>query len=317
MNKKFNNLQFIKNLLKFSPRQLENETKTANFLMSYLDQQTIPYQQHKFIVKIPHLKKAILKVDGKILKCDGCSMIGGKIVDKDKILSSLISSAICQNDPNINFNPKCSTISNSNYYFAPAISVNHNVLNKIVKARKVLGEVEVKQVKYKAINILVGNSINPKTICFAHYDSIKKGAIDNASGVSVMLNAILEKKEYLKNILYVFSANEELSYDKPIYWGHGFRVFEKRYFKQMNGTDKIVAIDCVGNGKTKILKDEKIIKLGFPIRNINKWKNKIVLVTGDFEHLMAVYHSDIDDGRGLLEKYLYEAKMLLLKTLTN
>lgn len=312
MNKKFNNLQFIKQLLKFSPRQIENETKTANFLMLYLDQQNIPYQQHKFTVKIPRLKKAILKADGKILKCDGCSMIGGKIAGKDRILSSLISSSVCQNDANINFNPKCSKISNSNYYFAPAISVSHNVLNNIIKAKKIRGEIKVEQVNHRAVNILVGNAINPSVICFAHYDSIKTGAIDNASGVSAMMNAILEKQESLRNALYVFSANEELSYDKPIYWGHGFRIFEKRYFKQMDNAKKIVVVDCVGNGTPKILKDKKKIKLGFPIRNINKWKNKIVFITGDFEHLMAVYHSEIDDGRGLVEKYLREAKNVFL-----
>lgn len=313
MKKSFNNLWFIKCLLEFSPRQLKNETKTAEFLMSFLEQNKIAYKLQRFAVNIPLIKKAVLSVDGKVLKCDGSSMVSGRISSKDKILNSLISSAVCQNEANINFNPKCTTISNSNYYFAPSISVNRNILNKIFKAKSIEGEVIVEKIKHKAKNILVGNAINPKTICFAHYDSIKTGAIDNASGVSVMMNAILEKPEKLKNTLYVFSACEELSYDKPVYWGNGFRVFEKKYFKQMDKAKKIIVIDCVGNGKTEIIKDKKMIKLGFPICNGGKWINKISFVTGDFDQLMTVYHSDLDDGRGLKKKYLEEANNIFTR----
>lgn len=311
----FNNLQFIKNLLIFSPRQLENETKTAEFLMSFLDRYGIAYEQQKFIAEVPLLKKAVLEVDGKILKCDGCGMIGGKITGNDRLLNSLISSAVCQGEANINFNPQCSAISNSNYYFAPAISIKRDSLSKIFKAKNIKGEVVVEKIRHMAVNILVGNATNPEIICFAHYDSIKTGAIDNASGVSVVMNAILKTPKKLKNTLYVFSACEELSYDKPVYWGKGFRVFEKKYFKQMKKAKKIIVIDCVGNGKTEIVKDEKVIKLGFPIRNSGKWKNKIFFITGDFNHLMTVYHSDIDDGRGLSKKYLEEANDIFIKRL--
>ncbi len=313
MKKTFNHLFFIKQLLKYSPRQHTNEIKTAEFLMMYLDQQNITYQQHKFLARTPHFKKSLLIVDGKKLACDACGMVSGKIHNKNIILSSLLSSSICQNDANINFNPKCITISNSNHYFAPAISVDHNVLYKILKAKKVQGEILVEKLKHTAINILVGNTINPEVICFAHYDSIKTGAIDNASGVSIIMSAILKNQKSLKNVLYVFSANEELSYNKPVYWGYGFRVFEKKYFKQMENAKKIITIDSVGNGKTEIIKNKPIIKLGFPIININKWRKKIIFITGDFDHLMTVYHSDIDDGRGLSKKYLNEATDILIQ----
>lgn len=315
-NKLWNNTAFVKKLISFSPRQLEGETKTADFLKDTLNENKVDFKIHSFNVPIPLLKKTELLVDGKSIECDGCSMIGGKINSKYKIISSLVSSAVLQNDPNLNFNPHCSAISNSNYYFAPSLSLTHEGLNKVLKAKEVKGVVEVDKISHKAENILVGNQKNPKYICFAHYDSIKMGAVDNASGVAVMMGVILSKPELLKTTLFVFSANEELSYDKPVYWGHGFRVFEKKYEKLMQSAKKLVVIDSVGNGKTIPITDPSIVRLGFPIANAKKWQKKIHFLAGDFEHLMSVYHSDLDDGRGMSEEWLLDANRELVKLLT-
>jgi len=316
MNKNFDPILFINALVQFSPRQLKGETKAALFIISLLKKNKIAYFLQKFNVKIPVVKKVILKADKKEIKCDGCCFIGGEISNKEYIISSLLPSEICQNDANINFNPKCLTVSNSNYYFAPAVSIAHKSLFKILKAKNIKGRVDIMPINHKAINILVGNKKNPKFVCFAHYDSIKKGAIDNASGVALLMNIILSNSNKLKDTLFIFSASEELSYNKPVYWGYGFRVFEKEYYQLFKKAKKIIVVDSVGNGKTVILNNLEMIKLGFPIKNIKKLAKKTVLITGDFEQLMTVYHSDIDDGRGIEEKYLNEAYSIIISEIT-
>lgn len=309
----FDYLSFIKTLVSFSPRQIEGEKKAAKFMISLLEKRGVSYTLQKFNLKLPLVKKAVLRADGEELECDACSFVSGKITGKDRIISSLLSSLVCQNDTNINFNPKCPKVSCANHYFAPAVAVTHEGLKKIIEAKEVKGEIIIRKVNHEAVNILVGNKENPKNICIAHYDSIKKGAIDNASGVSLLMAAILEKPEILKNTLYVFSACEELSYEKPIYRAYGYRVFEKKYHKILNQAKKIIIIDCVGDGKVNILNDPHMSYLCFSIRNFKKLQKKVKVITGDFEHCMSIYHSDLDDGRGLKKEYLLEAQRALLK----
>jgi len=312
MRREFAYLLFIKNLISFSPRQLEGEQKAGNFIISFLEKFKFQYKLQYFWTEVPKVEKEILIADGKKIACKGTSFVSGKVRDKNYLISSLIPSRFFLDKSNINFNPKSPGISLSNFYFAPAIAVCRGDLNLILKAEKIEGEVRVKPVRYKARNILVGNLRNPKVICFAHYDSIGKGAVDNASGVAVLLSTLISHPFVLKENLFVFSANEELSYDKPTYWGHGFRAFEEEFLKTMKKTKKIVVVDCVGNGKAKILKDEEMIYLAFPIKNAKKLKNKISILTGDLEKLMSVYHSDLDNLKQISEKYLREAERKLL-----
>jgi RNAse (barnase) inhibitor barstar len=312
MRNYFDYLNFIKKLVSFSPRQLEGETKTANFIIDFLKKNKIQYHLDYFFTFIPKIEKAVLNADGKFISCQGCSFIGGEIKDKDYILSSLIPSRFFIDKPNINFNPKCPDISLSNFYFAPALAIVPKSLPLILKAKKVYGEVKVRKIKHKAANILVGNINNPKKIVFAHYDSINTGAIDNASGVAVMTSIILESNLLNENF-FVFSANEELSYDFPTYWGHGFRVFEERYFKLLSKAKKILVVDCVGHSPTKIFRDETFIKLAFPINNLKKIKNKILVFSGeDLDNLFRVYHSNLDLPGEIKLKFLQEAKRKIL-----
>jgi len=315
MIKSFDSLQFIKKLVSFSPRQLEGETKAAKFIINFLKNNKIQYHLDYFFTFIPKIEKAILKSDQKLVQCQGCSFVGGEIKDKDYILSSLIPSRFFIDKSNINFNPKCSDISLSNFYFAPAVAIAPKSLPLILKAKEVYGKVKVKKVKHKAINILVGNINNPKTIIFAHYDSINTGAIDNASGVAIMASIIL-KKDMLNENLFVFSANEELSYDFPTYWGHGFRVFEERYYKLLSKAEKILVVDCVGHSRTKIFRDETFIKLAFPINNLTKLKNKILVFSGeDLDNLFRVYHSNLDLPKEIKLNFSKEAENKILKEL--
>jgi hypothetical protein len=307
MKKNFDYLSFIKNLLSFSPRQLEGEKKAADFLISFLRKNNFPYYIDYFWTKVPKVEKEILKADNKKIPCKGCSFVTGKIVDKEYLISSLIPSRFFLENQNINFNPKCDEISLSNFYFAPSLAISKNNLALILKAKKIKGEIIVRPIRYKARNILVGNVKNPKTIYFAHYDSIQRGAIDNASGVATLMGIIFSYPEIIKNNLFVFAANEELSYDKPTYWGHGFRAFEDKFFKIMKLAKEILVIDSLGNGKMRILNDKNLIYLAFPIKNKEKLGNKIKVVSGDLDKLMTVYHSELDDIKEIKINYLKEA----------
>lgn len=307
----FNYFLFIKTLIGFSPRQLEGEVKAARFIISLLGKNKISYNIQRFKIKLPRVKNATLKADGELMECEACCYVSGKIFGKYNIISSLLPSTVCQNTPNINFNPKCPVISSGNHYFAPAVSVSHKTLGEILKAKDVQGEVVVDKVNHEAVNILAGNRKNPQHICFAHYDSIKKGALDNASSVSILMGAILSRPDTLKNTLYVFSACEELSYEKPIYHGYGYRIFEKRFYKLLQGAKKIIVLECVGDGEPKILQDPKMVEYGFPIINLSEFINKMFIITGNFDHCMTIYHSDLDDGRGIKKKYLLDTQICL------
>ncbi len=310
----FNCLEFVKAIIKFSPRQLQGEVDTANFIKQALADNSIDYKEQVYSIDVPDFKSAVLTVDGEGVECSGCGLESGEIRGKYKIISSLISSKILKHEPNISFNAMCKgAISNSNHYFAPAIAVSNDGLKKIIDGTEVHAETVVKRIQHESMNILVGNTINPKTVTFAHYDSVKTGAIDNASGVSVMMAVILENTGLLKEHLFIFSGNEEISYDEePAYWGYGFRVFEKEYFDVLNNAQKIIPIDSVGNGKNEVITEKSMIMLGFPLNNIDRWLDKVRFIAGDFDHLMSVYHSDIDDGRGMSEESLQEAKAMLL-----
>ena len=314
---KFNLITFIKEMVELSPRQFEGETRARNLIVKILGDNQVPYMLQTFHIDLPRTQRVWLKADNELLECDGCSMVGGKIDNKEEIISSLASISEDRKEANINFNPKCPDISNVEYHFLPAISVNHKSLKKILKAKIVEGELKVSKEKHKTANILAGNTKDPEHICFAHYDSIKKGAIDNASGVAVVMSVIFKKPETLKNTLYVFSACEELSYDQPVYWGYGFRKFEKKYYNILDKAKKIFIIDSVGHSQTNIIKDTETIKEGFPIKNLEKWSKKIYFLAGDLDKLMTVYHSDMDDGRYIKQKRLQETEEKLINQISK
>lgn len=310
---KFSILEFISQLVKLGPRQGKNEQKTAEFIISILKRHKIPFYVQNFTTQLPEIKKAVLIADGKRIQCEASCYISGEIANKEHIISSLTSSQPFLYQSNINFNPECSGISLSNFYFAPSLAISREDLMKVVKASRIRGVVKVKRKKHKSANILTGNKKNPEFILFAHYDSLKKGATDNASGTGVLMELLLKYPQTLKKCLFVFSGNEELSYDQPVYWGHGFRVFEKRYFSLLQKSKKIIVVDCVGNGKTNFSQDKHFLFLAFPIKNFQKIQKKAYALYGDIKKLMKVYHSDLDDINQLKKRYLEEAKKQLLQ----
>lgn len=295
----------MQRLIAIYPRQLEKETEAAGMILSVLDEYHVNYIKQYYQTHVPRFQKATLKVDGENVPCVATSFVSGKITDKYNIISSMISSQKTIDDYNINFNPVCDrSISRSNHYFAPSLAVKKSDLAKVLKAKKIEGEVKVKKEKHRSLNIIVGNTTNPKAVLFCHYDSIGPGATDNAAGTAVLLKMIIEKPELLHDALFVIAGNEELSYDHPIYWGHGYRIFEKKYLKQLQHAKAIYTVDCVGNGKTTFDQNINIVKLGFPVVNLKKWMEKTYLVYGDFAKLMEVYHSDSDTMQEIKEEYL-------------
>lgn len=305
--------RFLVELVSLGERQGKNEKLAAEKMIKVLEQSKVPYQIQTFQTFVPDYKKAELIADGKKIPIKPTCFVSGKIKSKNAIISSLISSQRFIKDSNINFNPCCREFSRSNHYFAPSVAVRPKDLQKICDAKKVTGEVIVKKQKHTSKNILVGNLKNPKNILFCHYDSIGPGAVDNASGTAVLLELILSYPETLKNNLYVIAGNEELSYDKPLYWGFGYRVFEKRYPLLLKNAKQIFCVDCVGNGTTVFDQNIAIVRLGLPIKNLRKYISKTYAVYGDFEKLMEVYHGDNDTLDKVQDRYLQDAVKSLYK----
>lgn len=125
------------------------------------------------------------------------------------------------------------------------------------------------------------------------------------------MDILITNHKLTKTSLFVFAGSEELSYDQPIYWGHGYREFEKKYFHILQKAKDIFVVDCVGNGKTLQTNRIKVIKLAFPINNSSTLKKKITIISGNIDDLMKVYHSNTDTIENLNEEYLDEAVSLL------
>lgn len=310
---KFDITKFITKLVNLGERQLQNETLAAELIKNELDAQGISFKEEKYFTFIPRFKKTVLRADGKDIKAKSTSFVSGRINSKSNIISSLISSQKFLYESNINFNPQCESISRSNHYFAPSVAVSKNDLPKILKAKKVSGLLVVEKTKHQSSNILVGETHSPKNIIFCHYDSISTGASDNASGCAIVLSLILREREKGFENLYVIAGNEELSYDEGIYWGHGYRVFESKHKDLLHKAKSLIVIDSVGQSKTQITQDPKIVRLGFPLSEMERYSEKTYMISGQLGALMDVYHSDLDTVSCLKKSYVDQAEMIALK----
>ncbi|MEN9557912.1 MAG: hypothetical protein RL141_281 [Candidatus Parcubacteria bacterium] len=198
-------------------------------------------------------------------------------------------------------------ISRSNHYFAPAVAVAKKDLPSILAATDVQGIVRVRSKTHRSANILIGNIKNPLTIFFCHYDSLGPGATDNAAGTTVLMKCAIDDPRLRERCLFVIAGNEELSYDRPVYWGHGYRVFEKQYPHLMQGAKRLVMVDCVGNGKTTIDRSKEMLSLSFPLAQFDRWQKKLYSLYGDADALWKVYHSEADTIRTVKRQYLDDA----------
>ena len=163
------------------------------------------------------------------------------------------------------------------------------------------------------MNILVGNRKNPKTVFFCHYDSLGPGATDNAAGTAVLLKLAINSPQTRETCLFVISGNEELSYDQPVYWGHGYRVFERVYTHLLNQAKRLVMVDCVGNGTTTLDHDPEMLRLAFPLSGVDRYLKKMSTLYGNLDRLMEVYHSERDILKTVREEYLRDAVRACLR----
>ncbi|MFZ2970350.1 MAG: hypothetical protein WA063_04335 [Minisyncoccia bacterium] len=298
-------IEIVKKLISFSPRQFEGEETARNYISGMLSENDIIFTLQNFPVTVPIFKDFYLRADGKEIECLPTCFKSGKISKKSDIISSLVFSYEGSGRSNINYNPHCDCISLANFYDSPSIAVSRKDSERIMNAKSLDGSVEVNKKRYSSCNILAGNIRSPKNIVFAHYDCFFDGAIDNASGVSVCISIILDNREVLKDNLFVFCGSEELSFDKPNYWGKCFRVFECKNRRAMKIAKKIIIVDCVGTDEPEVKKYKQAISLFFAKSKNNK--NKISVITSVERRpreFMKVYHSKRDVVGGVREKYL-------------
>lgn len=304
----------IKKLVELGTRQGRQAKEACKYLRGVFELNKVDYKVEEYQVDMPVWKKCVLKADGVDIPCVPTGLTSGYIKSAAELTNSLVSSRQVFDTPHINFNPVAVGISRPNLSNAPSLTVSPRSVSQICGAQKILGQIIVKKEKQTTYQILVGNRKDPKNIVFTHFDSIGKGAIDNASGTVLAAELLVSEPQLLKDTLFVFDGNEEISYDNPVYWGKGYRNFEKKYSKQMAQVKQLLVVDCVGYAKTQIILGKSgagIIKLAFPIKNIEKFSSKIKLITSDYDKLMTVYHSDADDGKNIQSKFLKEATRLL------
>lgn len=307
--------KIISDLCAIGERQLVGEKTARKIIEDFLNGHHISFSAQEYLTEIPKYTSWGLKVDGKIVEAEPCGYVSGKIITNATLLSSLISSQKNLYDANINFNPSADRISRSNHYFAPALAIHRKDVGRVATAQKVDGFVSVQKSKHQSANILVGNLKNPKYIVFSHYDSVSTGAVDNASGTALSLEYILENPKSLEENLFALCGNEELSYDEPIYWGHGYRVFEQEYGKLLKNAKGILVLDSFGHSKPEIITDLSIVTLGFPIKKIKMYLPKIKMVAGSLNDLMRFYHASNDVPKNIDPKYFDHTKTLLHKLL--
>jgi hypothetical protein len=308
--------KIIKKLVSLETRQGTQADKAAEYLIAILKKSKTPFAVKTYRVDMPVWKKFSLKADERDIPCLPTGFTSGNVDGVSAITSSLISSRYFLDTPHLNFNPKCPTISRANFSSAPSLAVSRDSLKELFTAKEIEGTIVVQKKKIKTYQILVGNTRNPKNILFSHFDSIGCGAVDNATGTAVMMELVITHPELLKKNLFVFDGNEEISYDHPVYWGRGYRNFEKKYNKIFKNTQQIIVVDCIGYDKTQILHGKSqrdIARLAFPIKNIETYSSKIRLVTSDYDKLMTVYHSDLDNGDIIRTKYMQEALNIVLE----
>ena len=302
----------IKRLLDFSPRQGKNEIKAYQYLVSLLNTHTVPHTVQEFQTTIPTYHEVSLQADEIDIPCRGCGLESGTITRADQLISSLFDYDDDIYFPsNINFNPRNgTTISTPLLYKHAAIAICARDVDKIINATNIQGKIVVKPYTFTSHNILVGNTTNPSVLAITHYDGLDGGAVDNASGVSVLMDILLHEKHILDNSLFVFAGNEELSYNMPLYWGNGYREFQKKYNNLFMSVKRIVAIDSVGYEKPMVNTDLHRIQNAFPFDNVDQLASKMAHICCSFSGMMSFYHSEADKIDLVKPEFLELAKNL-------
>ncbi|MCX6744837.1 MAG: M28 family peptidase [Candidatus Parcubacteria bacterium] len=308
----YSQINLIKKLCDLGERQLGQEIKASKLLMAELEKYKVKYKVQSFPTKVPVIKSVSLTADNSKIKAKGACFVSGMIKNKFKLVAPIIK-PLPKDEANINYNPKCAEISQSDFYFVPSLAVNKKDVSRIKRARYVEGEIKVTPQKHRSLNILVGNLKNPKNIIFAHYDSIGPGAVDDGSGVAALMRLIIDYPKLEKDNLFVLAGNEELSYDTPYYWGRGYRAFEKKYAQLLNNAKKILVVDGVGFDKPLASRKMSMIKACFPILKMKNYQIKTYILYGNQDFWDTICHSELDKTENIKAPFLNQANRKILK----
>ncbi|MDR3169065.1 MAG: M28 family peptidase [Candidatus Peribacteria bacterium] len=276
-----------------------------------------PYTVQEFTTTVPIQKKAILKADGENIPCRSVGLQSGKITSKATICSSTseIPSFDKISTPIITFNPYCEAISyNTVFINAPAVAIRPKDVGKVIAAEKIEGYTKIAPTTYIAKNILVGNTTSPQVICFAHYDCRWSGAWDNGGGVTALMGTLLCFPHLLENALFVFWANEEISYDtSPAYRCKGARAFEKKYFHLLEKSKEIVVIDGIGRSSARRINHDEQLTFIFWIKNLKQIQHKIRTLANRTLSDITFYHSELDTLENIKEEHLVKTMQMIRK----
>ena len=302
---------FIQKLASIFPRYGVDEMRAAKVIADELTSNNITYVEEKFKASVPRIINANLFVDGVEVPCLGSSFATGDIESNKFLIDSL-------NDPeehlpySIGYSSASDEISVVSFFDEPSVTVSKKYIPQIKLAKTVFGHVEVAQEKFNTENILVGNTINPKNIIVAHFDSIiGPGAMDNAAAVSVLMEIIKTNQSILQDNLFLFSGNEEISYEKLPYSGHGYREFESLHSPQLDSAYQIIVVDGIGISSPNFTQEQLDIVLQF--KSLNSLRSKIYWLQNDQSLVLQNYHSLTDTIDKINPIFLEEAKDLLIK----
>ena len=311
-------IKFIKKITEKDSRFGNQEVFSFNKIRKELDSNLISYKIQNFKNNYPQEIKCWLKADGKKIECRNTGFVGGEIKKSSLLIGLDLESEEGGENMigNINYNIKSDSISLISFFDCPSVAISRKDVKKVKSAKIIKGETIVKKATFDSKNILVGNLKDPQNIIFTHYDSVEKGLIDNACGVAVAMFLLLKNKDLLKDNLFIFSGSEEISFDRPDYWGKGYRVFEEKYESLLLEAKKIIVVDGVGNGRNEIISDLNLVKQAIPLKNLNNFISKIFVLTGDFDDLMNYYHSSDDDFNKVKEGSLSQAIEMLIEEIS-
>lgn len=309
----------LNKLSKLYPINGKREKLAIKFILKNLEEKNVSLDVQWFKNSVPN-GKCKLEVDGEKIKCMHASFSSGKIDEKNLVANTIVRQSF--ESPNISFNPYCKDISLATFYFKTSICIKSSDVKKIIEAEYISGKVKIKKEKFKTANILVGKIRNPKKIIFAHFDTVLSGCIDNSASIALLINLIFEGKDkILKDALIVFSGSEELSFEKPYYWGYGYRIFESEFYEVLKKSKSIIVVDCIGFDYSYISKDEELLKEAFPIKNFNKFFNKIFLLTSisqkNIKYFYSFYHSNLDLSNLVKDYYVQQAKRKILEIINQ
>ncbi|MFZ2152487.1 MAG: M28 family peptidase [Microgenomates group bacterium] len=289
----------LEKLVKISPRFGVDEMKAAKIITDELSKLNIPFTEEPFDSTVPRVITAELFADGVSIPC----------------LSSTFKSGAINNLNQIHFSPHTDDISVISFYDEPSVSVSKLSMSALTAAKIISGEVVIAEEKFTTENILVGNTVNPKNIIFAHFDSIiGSGALDNAAGVSLVFEIIKTNPGLLPDNLFVFTGNEEISYDGDDYDSHGYRVFESVHQDILKSASQIIIVDGVGVSSPMLTQEG--IELVFLLTNLPIYLSKCFWLQNNQRLVLQHYHSTNDTIDNIKIEYLNEAKELLINKIT-